>query len=98
MQDVIPDGLDGAHSLREPLSSACSRLGDLPCGFSVVRSKADISSFNLHAVVSQSRLRPPLTLRNLCRKNPSRFYLICDFQLEELSIFPVIPLASSEAR
>jgi len=40
-QDVIPDGLDRTHSLREPLSSACSRLGDLPCGFSVVR-------FNLH--------------------------------------------------
>ena len=40
-QDVIPDGLDRTHSVREPLSSACSRLGDLPCGFSVVR-------FNLH--------------------------------------------------
>ena len=76
------------------------QIADLPCGFSVVRSKADISSFNLHvhAVVSQSRLCPPLTLEIYVEKNPSRFYLICDFQLEELSIFPVVPLASSEAR
>src|SRR5438034_1620071 len=50
---------------RQPgrLRSCCARW-DLPRGFSVVRSKANMHHLNLHvhAVVSQSRLCPPLTL------------------------------------